>query len=550
VRARHAAAEAGITQDLQGFRGLIPVSLGRALLVHRLCLYGAPLLIALIAALMPPDANFDLASYHTYNPWAFLSGRGARDLAPNGIQSYFNPLLDVPFYWMNGHLPGRVVAFILGLGHGACFVLLYLLARAAVFRKPNLGSVAAAAGVAVAGITAGVSIAELGTTFYDYLGCAGLLLCLLLLARHLFEHGNDLKLIVLAGAALGLTVGLKLTNVHFAAGVGAAVVFLELESPLRRRLAVAGMFAAGGLIGVLAGGGFWMVHLWQLFGDPIFPFFNNVFHSSYAGLADGRDTWFMPRGLLEAVFYPFIFTFDTTRTIEFPIRDFRFLALCLAVPAGAALLVATRKRAAGSALDPKQRRYLAFLLIALAVSYVVWLGLFSIRRYALGLEMLAPLVIAMIAQGLPRARTLVTAGIIGALVVTTGPVMMRRGEWHAFSGPIVDVQLPATPPPNSLVLLTGWGAKTYVAPYFPADASFVTVGRRKIRNLDYRREVSARIESHRGPIFALVIQPELASLSELTDFGLAAGSCRPIRSTIALDQPVMLCDVRDQIAAK
>lgn len=506
--------------------------------LHRLCLYGVPVFIALVAALLPPDANFDLANYHYYNPWAYLSGHGARDLAPNGVTAFFNPLLDMPFYWANAHLPGRVVAFLLGLSHGACFVLLYLLARVAVFRETDLRSIAASAGVAGAGITAGVSLSELGTTFYDCVGTAGVLLCLVLLARHHFRRATGLAMVVLAGVVLGMTVGLKLTNVVYAAGVAFAVPFL-VSPPQRLRLS--GAFAAGGIAGLAVTGGFWMIHLWQNFGNPIYPFFNNVFHSPYATVGDGRDMAFMPHGWFEALFYPLVFTFHPLRTIEFPIRDFRFLALYLAIPAGAVLLAATRRRT--HALNPEQRRYLAFLLMALAISYVAWLGLFSIRRYGLAFEMLAPLLIAFIARGLPRGRALVSGVIIAFLVVTTTPKAMGRGEWQGFDEHIVDAQLPVTVSPNSLVLLTGWGAKAFLAPFFPTDSAFVAMGKRKTRNLDYSREISRRIATHSGPILALAHQSELASLHRLAAYGLAPHACRPIHSTVDRGDPVMMCEV-------
>ena len=62
-----------------------------------------PLLICLAigataSVLMGQDANWDLRNYHLYNPFALLHGRLWRDLMPAGPQSYFNPLLDVPYY--------------------------------------------------------------------------------------------------------------------------------------------------------------------------------------------------------------------------------------------------------------------------------------------------------------------------------------------------------------------------------------------------------------------------------------------------------------------
>ncbi|AQG99449.1 hypothetical protein A9R05_11925 [Burkholderia sp. KK1] len=40
------------------------------------------------------------------------------------MQSYFNPLLDVPYYPMTMHLTAMPVGFIMGVLHGLNFVLL------------------------------------------------------------------------------------------------------------------------------------------------------------------------------------------------------------------------------------------------------------------------------------------------------------------------------------------------------------------------------------------------------------------------------------------
>ena len=44
------------------------------------------------------DANWDLRNYHLYNPHAWLTGRDSLDVAAAQLQSFHNPLLDVPLY--------------------------------------------------------------------------------------------------------------------------------------------------------------------------------------------------------------------------------------------------------------------------------------------------------------------------------------------------------------------------------------------------------------------------------------------------------------------
>jgi hypothetical protein len=59
-----------------------------------------PLLAGFLAVAKGQDGNWDLRNYHLYNPWAWLNDRLTTDLAPAGLQSYFNPLIDLPYFFL------------------------------------------------------------------------------------------------------------------------------------------------------------------------------------------------------------------------------------------------------------------------------------------------------------------------------------------------------------------------------------------------------------------------------------------------------------------
>ena len=44
------------------------------------------------------DLLWDFANYHYYNPWAFLNNRWMYDIIPAGVNTFFNPLPDIPLY--------------------------------------------------------------------------------------------------------------------------------------------------------------------------------------------------------------------------------------------------------------------------------------------------------------------------------------------------------------------------------------------------------------------------------------------------------------------
>ena len=65
------------------------------------------------------DATWDLRNYHFYNPWALLHGRLYLDYAPAQIQTYLNPLPDLPFYALvRAEMPAPFIAFFTGLPFG------------------------------------------------------------------------------------------------------------------------------------------------------------------------------------------------------------------------------------------------------------------------------------------------------------------------------------------------------------------------------------------------------------------------------------------------
>lgn len=44
------------------------------------------------------DFSWDFANYHYYNAFAFFNNRLNYDIVPSSINTFFNPLMDLPFY--------------------------------------------------------------------------------------------------------------------------------------------------------------------------------------------------------------------------------------------------------------------------------------------------------------------------------------------------------------------------------------------------------------------------------------------------------------------
>jgi len=100
----------------------IPLSGGRRRsLTWVAVLGGLPILSGFISLALGRHVSFDLLNYHFYNAYAFLHDRLNYDIAPAGFQTYWNPAMDLPVYWMMRHLSSRWVGFLLGRSTGYLF---------------------------------------------------------------------------------------------------------------------------------------------------------------------------------------------------------------------------------------------------------------------------------------------------------------------------------------------------------------------------------------------------------------------------------------------
>ncbi|MDA8163858.1 MAG: hypothetical protein M0017_02330 [Desulfobacteraceae bacterium] len=517
----------------------------------------APLIFGLLSLCLGQDANWDLRNYHFYNPYAWLHQRLDYDMAPAQVANFYNPLLFVPYYFLVTTVPPRAAAFLLGAAQGLNLPLLAGIGRSAMAgeRKspPWLPLLLGLLGLLGAG-----SISELGTMFADNLISLPVLGGIWLLTanyRRLLDPSRPaLPLAAAGGVLFGLAAGLKQPAAVFA--VGWCVAFLIVPVLLRRRVALAFVFGLGVLAGIAATGGFWMVELWQRYGNPLFPYFNRLFASPMASLSNYRDPRFLPRSLIEALLFPFLIVRDPHHTAEIFFRDLRFPLFAILL-ATAGLIRYRRFRnwqepVAVSAAAPGDRKGL-FLLCGALAAYAVWLRLFAIYRYLLPLEMLAPLGIWLLISGLPlrQAAKYRLAAACGLLLVIT----LRPGTWGRV--PFGDDFFGVTPPPiadpaRTMVLMTGVAPMAYVIPFFPAPVRFVRIqsyftGPSPTPN-GFDRRMRQLVAAHRGPLYVLFSSNEGESAAaSLAAYGLAldAGNCRTLKTHVEehLDTSLSFCAV-------
>ncbi|MGY3031305.1 hypothetical protein ACVIIV_000475 [Bradyrhizobium sp. USDA 4354] len=414
---------------------------------------------ALYTLAMGEDVNWDWQNYHEYNVWAVLNGRYGVDAIPPGFQTYFNPIVYFPVYYLRQVLPSPYGLMIIGAIHGLNLALICLFARLVLRQAATIASIAAAVAIAASGP---MTLSEVGTSFSDVLLALPVIGgCLLILTT---DRQPAIRYL-LAGLLIGAAVGLKLTNVVYAIGAAAAV--LASTRPLRAIT----LLGAGGIIGAALTGGGWCLITWRDTGNPIFPLFNALFQSSEVAAVNLMDAQFMPHGVLDALAYPFYWLIGDHRGAEHPFRDARFAVVTVLLALGL-WARKTRKRAILTRRD-------AQLVVLFAVSYLAWLGLFSIQRYAVVLELLCgPLIVLLLARlaastgptwltASPRPLSVLTLTVAAAIAAWSQPADWWHRPWSDVYRPKIANELdqPAT------YFILG-KPLAYIAPQLPSQSRF------------------------------------------------------------------------------
>jgi hypothetical protein len=483
----------------------------------------------LLAVAFGQGNSWDLHNYHLYNGWAFWTGRGDRDFAAAQLQSYFNPLLATASYLLFVHTPPWLSTFMLGALQGANFIPVYLLARR-LLPSPAGNNRRLAGAVALVGVCGATQLSELGSSMGDNLVSLATLGALALVLCH---EELSLRRALIAAVLVGLTAGIKLTSVPFAIGVFAST--LLLAGP-RHRVRLLMAMAVAAAAGFLAVDGFWMLHLYRDFGNPLFPMFGDWFGGPFAAPMDMRDTRFVPGTFVEWVFYPLVWLVTSHRVSDSFFFDLRIPLAFLAAP----LLLWP---AVG--IDRRTERA---LLAGLAIAYLVWLAFFSIYRYALPLEMLSPLLIALALARVPQPGAAIALPVLLALMA----ICVRAPGWGRlhYGDKYFEATIPELPRMDEATILFPEDEPlAFLALGFPPSTQFVRIGG-NILGWPYPpygmdREAARRIASAHGPLYALLLDPDSERVKAVLARQLLAldRPCTQISSNMRVGSP-QLCPVR------
>lgn len=501
---------------------------------------------------------WDLANYHYYNPYVFFHPRP--DIWPvTYIHQYLNPTIDFLSYFLIHDLAPRPAVFILGAIHGINFWIIFLIAKNFIATPSKLLDYLLAFILAVLGIYGPTVLPGIGSFQNDDLITIFILSFLFLQIKAIKNYETAPfyanKLLFLSGFLLGAGIGLKLTAGLFL--IGAMITTILLPIPLKCRIEFMMRWCTAVILGILLTSGYWMYLMWQQHHNPLFPFFNDIFHSPDFPNIHWRDERFLPQGLWQSLFYPFYFSWHGTIS-DSHFRDVRFiLTHVLFIGVGLYWLMS---KLFSSFKKIQLDLPTFYILIFYMISYIIWQSYFAIARYISALEMLAPLTIYVLISTIPmrfslRFVTLYSAYYI--LVMLMIPIPLVRAQW--YDSDFFNIKFPSlvSQTPQATVLIACHRLvldkdpvpQNYLIPFFPHHWHFIGVPfwqGKYFPDICIANAIKSSVH-HKEKIFLLTSDVSMPALYQAAQqMGLrAAGPCQKIFSDRQKmsNQDVLLCPV-------
>src|SRR5215471_16865355 len=498
--------------------------------------------VGLLSIALGPDNYWDLRYYHLYAPWAYLHDRYLYDIGPAQEQGFLNPTADLLFYGLISsplNETPRIVAFIMGAVHGINAAALFGICCHVIRPVQPLARWTLRAAAGLIGASGAGFVSLVGTTTNDLtssLFIMGALLGVLKVAESGDEGGALLEFFA-AGLLSGIGIGLKYTSAIYIPGLAAIALLVAAR---RRTIAGLVVFGVGALLGFLAVAGHHMLTLWHAFGNPTFPYLNQIFQSPYWEPEAVRDVRFLPQNFWQLVTYPFYWTtIDTYIVAEPPFRDWRGAIAYVVAAAGlAAFAINYLRNGYGPRLAAKQTRGLDLVFIFVILSYFSWALGFGYYRYAVPLEMLTGVVtIGSLIWLFEERRLRITAAAASLILAATTTAYLDWGRGR-YGDRYVDVRVPPLPA-HSVVLIATWDPVAFFIPYAEPTAQYLGIENNYLelsQNNKLASEVKRIMRAPARPKFILSVDEfnsdKLNGLLRQFDLRLSALPCEPIRTNL------------------
>ena len=272
------------------------------------------IILSLISIFILQSPDWDFYNYHYYNGWAFLNDRVGTDFLPANFRTYINPYYDSFLYFLMTKLNNHPYIF-LSLSSFDNALFLYLIYKIANFiiteQNKLIKSIILFLVIAYTAFSP-IMLDALNCSMNDVAAGNFVLITLYLLIRNLFntsKHRN--KLIILSGIILGAGICIKYSCAIALGGFIAIFIFQRKQIENFGKTFI--LFFSSVFISFILTDGYWLLLLFKLYGNPIYPYLNDIFKSPFFDIMniasiDYLDT--LPRNIFEFIFYPFMYSKD------------------------------------------------------------------------------------------------------------------------------------------------------------------------------------------------------------------------------------------------
>jgi hypothetical protein len=311
-------------------------------------------------------------------------------------------------------------------------------------------------------------------------------------------------------------------------------------------------FACSFVGGIALTAGWWMWRLWRMFGNPLMPYMNDFFRSPMVAELAFKDQRFLPNSVLEYALWPIVTAIHPTRVMEVGFTDVRFAIIYIISLVLLMQLLSGRRGYATKLYDWAIHRNADVLVAFFVSSYVIWMITFSIYRYIVALELIAPLCAVVLfgrVRLAPKVQIPAVFLILSLMLLAFQPAEHRsRKDWTYTTPWFRFGSMPFDLGDAALIVMLGEGGISYAIPAFPASARFVRPdGNLLLRTENgFHREIKASISRQIGSLYVMFSRWEvdagrLAPHSRANNLGIDFNfdSCRALSDNAA--SGVILC---------
>ena len=382
-------------------------------------------IIPIFYILQGQDANWDLQNYHLYNTISLFEDRLSTDIAPAGMQTYYNPLVSFPAYLIHRLASTPTESFWFGFAlasfQGLCGPIVFAITQLIIPASNILAFF-----IALFGLTSPMLLSEAGSSMADLTICVFQLSSIYICLRSLKNTGKSrLRALSIGWGILGAACAIKFSAV-FALPLSLIISLISLHENSKPILSVSllkrGFYSIviPWLVGFTIFGWLWFSRSWTDNGNPLYPLFSSIFGESKIFTTDNHDDKrFVVDGFLEYFTAPFSEFINTSKLrAEVPYRDLRpMLSIYLSV---LSLFVALIGFARRELLIPQENIKKILILIGfqagIIISYVIWMRETGIARYTMHLQILSGVCICISLLILSRSGQ-----ILGGQVLSSSP---------------------------------------------------------------------------------------------------------------------------------